>query len=330
MKRILTVVLVLFIVGLSALITGSLWPTDHKQAPEHKPGEPVQARDERELNDLVQHASFAEETVIALLPGTYHIPTRISLPPYSHVRIIGNGAAINAPKGGFYASNAQLSISDVTFIGTWDRTPHGQHQTAVVAAHQAYVTCTRLTVKNCYHGLTATDHAYMDCEMCSVINAGDGGFFCYAGSHMDCNDCRVDGAGDPYSKYSQILGTGYIAEIGSSMNINRSTASNFLLAGFESIGAHLRAHNCVASDSERGSGFVSVYGGHLEMGGSDSAYRVKWGVWVDVGGIATDRAYYDHQIPRAMYDFKNIYCHGGHVVFGRTKLDGKVYEHIYR
>jgi hypothetical protein len=180
------------------------------------------------------------------------------------VRIFAT-AANNAAAFLFQRGNGIFKIDGMTIIGVGGRTAYGvwNNQTygagIMVNYNSQALIGSQVEVSDFYYGIASRYGSGVRCEPGVVVrNAGDCGFFAYAGA-MDCQDCQAYDV----AHISDGLGFGFTAEAGGFMDCSNSNTSGNYRAGFYANGAGMWAKE-TTSDSNQGDGYLAINGGKIE------------------------------------------------------------------
>ncbi len=194
-----------------------------------------------------------------------------------HIEIIGNtsnkaavklffSAASNGCGFLFHRGNGIFKLNGMTLVGVGGRTAYGvwnsqTYGAGVMVNYNSQVLIgSQFEVTGFYYGIASRYGSGVRCEPGVVVrNAGDCGFFAYAGA-MDCQDCQAYDV----AHISDGLGFGFTAEAGGFMDCSNSNSSGNYKSGFYANGAGMWAKETV-SDNNQGDGFLALNGGRIEV-----------------------------------------------------------------
>lgn len=122
-----------------------------------------------------------------------------------------------------------------------------------------------VSISKCYYGVRANYGASVTCAAgVSVTEAGDVGFHAFGGSKLNAQGCTASLCSDVTSPTVATLGSGFMAEGGSFMDVSGSTAFSNTISGFVSQnGSGSWCHGCV-SYSNGSHGFQSNNASSME------------------------------------------------------------------
>ncbi|HCE6992534.1 TPA: hypothetical protein NHP85_006846 [Pseudomonas aeruginosa] len=210
-------------------------------------------------------------------------PLDLNHPQGGQIEIIGNQADKSAcvllttgepTENGFVVSDGhQFGLVDglelrcsVKATAVWQ---------GIVALRGASLTVgPNVTVDNWYYGIVGRDGGSVAADGVVVKNAGDVGFWAFAGGHLRCRNASVENVRDT----SQGLGFGFQAEYGSSMDCSSASATQCLVAGIAALsGSTVRAYSASSTGND-GDGLLARDGGVIVAHGATTTGNSGYGI----------------------------------------------------
>ena len=204
---------------------------------------------------------------IDLADGTYPISEITIRSPWARffLQIYGNPSAPGNVQINADMTNNQNAFSvragsglsfinglTITGVGAWKS--HGVWNdqcfgTGILADDGSYVSIgANVVISKCYYGVRANYGSTVLCASgVTVSEAGDVGFHAFGGSTLIANSCTASLCSDVTDTSVATLGTGFMAEGSSFMDVSGSTSFSNAISGFTTQNASgAWAHGCIA------------------------------------------------------------------------------------
>lgn len=220
---------------------------------------------------LTWEIPFGASVTVQLADGEHPQPGTIQIchADGRRIRIVGNPQNPTACQltwpahtDGFLAGAAcVLGLLDGVTLTRRNRNGPGDapdNACGVVAADGGIILCgEKVVADGFYYGFHARHGGVIHCDGTRVLRAGDAGYFAYAGGHLSAQRAEASYCADRKLP----LGSGFVAEYGSTIDATGAHATGNALAGFTALSnGSIIANRTVSENNDR-------YGYHAATNG---------------------------------------------------------------